>query len=61
LCLTTLLNSSNALNPQYAGLAQLGQPEAIQAAIIVVLPIVLVFLISQKYGRSGLNAGAEKG
>jgi len=59
--LTTLLNSSNALNPQYAGLAQLGQPEAIQAAIIVVLPIVLVFLISQKYVRSGLNAGAEKG
>lgn len=60
--LTTLIASSGALNPQAAAnnLA-VGQPEAIQAAIFVVLPIILVFLVSQKYVRSGLNAGAEKG
>lgn len=60
--LTTLLNSSGALNPQSAANnLPVGQPEAIQAAILVVLPIILVFLVSQKYVRSGLNAGAEKG
>lgn len=60
--LATLINSSGALNPQSAANnLPVGQPEAIQAAILVVLPIVLVFLVSQKYVRSGLNAGAEKG
>lgn len=60
--LTTLINSSGALNPQAAANnLPIGQPEAIQAAILVVLPIILVFLVSQKYVRSGLNAGAEKG
>ena len=60
--LTTLINSSGALNPQSAANdLPVGQPEAIQAAILVVLPIVLVFLLSQKYVRAGLNAGAEKG
>lgn len=60
--LTTLINSSGALDPQAAANnLPVGQPEAIQAAILVVLPIVLVFLVSQKYVRSGLNAGAEKG
>lgn len=60
--LTTLISSSGALNPQSAANnLPIRQPEAIQAAILVVLPIVLVFLFSQKYVRSGLNAGAEKG
>lgn len=60
--LTTLISSSGALNPQMAANnLSVGQPEAIQAAILVVLPIVLVFLVSQKYVRAGLNAGAEKG
>ena len=60
--LTTLISASGALNPQSAANnLPVGQPEAIQAAIIVVLPIILVFLVSQKYVRSGLNAGAEKG
>lgn len=60
--LTTLIASSGALNPQAAANnLPVGQPEALQAAILVVLPIVLVFLVSQKYVRSGLNAGAEKG
>lgn len=60
--LTTLINSSGALNPQAAANnLPIGQPEAIQAAILVVLPIILVFIFSQKYVRSGLNAGAEKG
>ena len=60
--LTTLISASVALNPQSAANnLPVGQPEAIQAAVIVVLPIILVFLISQKYVRSGLNAVAEKG
>ena len=60
--LTTLINSSGALNPQEAANnLPIGQPEAIQAAVLVVLPIIVVFLFSQSYVRSGLNAGAEKG
>jgi len=60
--LTTLISSSGALNPESAANnLPVGQPEAIQAAILVVLPIVLVFLLSQKHVRAGLNAGAEKG
>lgn len=60
--LTTLISSSGALNPQSAANnLPIGQPEAIQAAILVVLPIVIVFLLSQKHVRAGLNAGAEKG
>lgn len=60
--LTTLISSSGALNPQAAANnLPVGQPEAIQAAILVVLPIVIVFLLSQKHVRAGLNAGAEKG
>ncbi len=60
--LTTLISSSGALNPQEAANdLPIGQPEAIQAAILVVVPIIIVFLMSQKHVRSGLNAGAEKG
>ncbi len=60
--LTTLINSSGALDLQAASNnIPVRQPEAIQAAILVVLPIMIVFLVSQKYVRSGLNSGAEKG
>lgn len=59
--LTQLISSSGALNPQTQSNVPIDQPEAIQAAILVVLPIIIVFLFSQKYVRSGLNAGAEKG
>lgn len=59
--LTSLLSSTGAMNPTTASNIPIGQPEAILSSILVVLPIVLVFLVSQKYVRSGLNAGAEKG
>ena len=60
--LTTLINSSGALDLQAAlNNIPVRQPETIQAAILVVLPIIIVFLMSQKHVRSGLNAGAEKG
>lgn len=59
--LATLITSSGALDPQSVSGLPIGQPEAIQAAILVVLPIILLFLVSQNYVRSGLNAGAEKG
>ncbi len=60
--LTTLINSSGALDLQAASNnIPVRQPETIQAAILVVLPIIIVFLMSQKHVRSGLNAGAEKG
>jgi multiple sugar transport system permease protein len=59
--LTALLSSTGAINPRTASNIPIGLQEAILAAIIVVLPIILIFLASQKHVRSGLNAGAEKG
>ena len=59
--LTALLSSTGAINPRTASNIPIGLQEAILAAILVVLPIVLIFLVSQKHVRSGLNAGAEKG
>lgn len=36
-------------------------PEAIQAAIVVVAPVLVVFLMAQRFVRTGMLAGAEKG
>lgn len=59
--LTTLLASTGAIDQRTASNIPIGLPEALMASIIVVLPIILIFLFSQRYIRAGLNAGAEKG
>lgn len=59
--LTTLISSSGALNNTTPSSIPIRMPEAIQAAILVIAPVLAVFLISQRYVRSGLLSGAEKG
>lgn len=59
--LTALINSSGALENQAANDIPIRMPEAIQAAIVVVAPVLIVFLMAQRFVRTGMLAGAEKG
>lgn len=59
--LTTLISSSGALNNTTPSAIPVRMPEAILAAILVIAPVLVVFLISQRYVRSGTLSGAVKG
>lgn len=59
--LATLISGSGALVNQAANDIPVRMPEAIQAAIVVVAPVLLVFLVAQRFVRTGMLAGAEKG
>jgi multiple sugar transport system permease protein len=59
--LATLLSAEKALSNQAANDIPIRMPEAIQASIVVVVPVLIVFLLSQRFGRTGMLAGAEKG
>jgi len=59
--LTTLLSGAKTLSGQGANEIPIEMPEAIQAAIVVVLPVLIVFLVSQRFVRTGMLAGSEKG
>jgi multiple sugar transport system permease protein len=59
--LTTLISGSGALNNTTPSDIPVRMPEAIQAAILVIAPVLVVFLISQRYVRSGQLSGAVKG
>ena len=59
--LTSLISSSGALVNQAANDIPVRMPEAIQAAIVVVAPVLVVFLVAQRFVRTGMLAGAEKG
>lgn len=60
--LAALIAGTPALNPGLGG-SQLPikRPEVALAALLVIVPIVLIFLLAQRYVRSGLLTGAEKG
>jgi len=60
--LAALISGTPALNPGLGG-SQLDikRPEVALAALLVIVPIVLIFLFAQRYVRSGLLTGAEKG
>ena len=59
--LTTLISGSGALNNTTPSDIPVRMPEAIQAAILVIAPVLIIFLISQRYVRSGTLSGAVKG
>lgn len=59
--LTTLVSSSGALSNLPSNDIPIRKPEVILAAVLMVLPVVLVFLGAQRFVRSGLLSGAEKG
>jgi hypothetical protein len=59
--LTALISGSGALSNSTASEIPIRMPEAIQASILVIAPVLIIFLISQKFVRTGMLSGAEKG
>ena len=59
--LTALISGAGALNNTAASEIPIKMPEAIQASILVVAPVLIIFLVSQRFVRTGLLSGAEKG
>lgn len=59
--LTALVSSSGALSNLAANNIPIKKPEVLLAAVLIILPVLLVFLISQRFIKSGMLAGSEKG
>lgn len=59
--LAALLDSTGALNSAFASEIPIKRPEALLAGLLVVLPVAMLFLFSQRFVREGMLAGAEKG
>jgi multiple sugar transport system permease protein len=59
--LTVLVSSSGALSNLPSNDVPIKKPEVILAAILVVLPVLLIFMVAQRFVRSGMLSGAEKG
>ncbi len=59
--LTALVSGSGALSNLPANDVPIKKPEVILAAILVVLPVLLIFIVAQRFVRSGMLSGAEKG
>ncbi len=59
--LTALVSGSGALSNLPSNDVPIKKPEVILAAILVVLPVFLIFIVAQRFVRSGLLSGAEKG
>lgn len=59
--LAALVSGSGALTNVTVTTLQIRKPEVILAAILVILPVLLVFLVAQRLVRAGLLSGAEKG
>lgn len=59
--LTALISGARALSFSAATGIPVRRPEAIQAAILVVLPVLIIFLFSQRFIRAGQLAGGDKG
>ncbi|WP_421724665.1 carbohydrate ABC transporter permease [Bauldia sp.] len=59
--LTALVSSSGALSNLPSNDVPINKPEVILASILVVLPVLLVFMVAQRFVRTGVLSGAEKG
>jgi multiple sugar transport system permease protein len=60
--LQTLISSTGAVNPSYgATTLPIYQPEAALAALLAVAPILVIFVVAQRYLRAGQVTGAVKG
>lgn len=59
--LTALVSGSGALSNLPSNDVPIRKPEVVLAAILVVLPVLVIFLVAQRFVRSGMLSGAEKG
>jgi multiple sugar transport system permease protein len=58
--LTSLLSSTPAFNPSSAGSDSVQLPTLALATIVSILPVLVVFLFSQRYLVAGMTAGGTK-
>ena len=58
--LTALVSGSGALSNLPSNDVTIKKPEVVLAAILVILPVLLIFLAAQRFVRSGTLSGAEK-
>jgi multiple sugar transport system permease protein len=59
--LSTLLASTPAFNPSAAGSQSVQLPTLALATVLSVLPVLVIFLFSQRFLVAGLTAGGTKG
>jgi multiple sugar transport system permease protein len=59
--LSTLLSSTTAFNPSSAGSQSIELPTLALATVLTILPVLIVFLFSQRFLVAGLTAGGTKG
>ena len=59
--LTALVSGSGALSNLPSNDVPIKKPEVVLAAILVILPVLVIFLAAQRFVRSGMLSGAEKG
>lgn len=59
--LTALVSSSGALSNLPANDVPIHKPEVLLAAVLTILPVLVIFLVAQRFVRSGMLSGAEKG
>lgn len=58
--LTSLLSATPAFNPSSVGAASIELPTLALATVLSVLPVLLVFLFSQRFLVAGMTAGGTK-
>ncbi|MEO7122808.1 MAG: carbohydrate ABC transporter permease, partial [Lacisediminihabitans sp.] len=58
--LTSLLASTPAFNPSSAGSDSVQLPTLALATIVSILPVLLVFIFSQRFLVAGMTAGGTK-
>jgi multiple sugar transport system permease protein len=58
--LTQMLASTPTFNPVVGAGAAVSTPELALAALVSIAPVLVVFLVAQRYLVTGLTAGATK-
>jgi multiple sugar transport system permease protein len=59
--LTQMLTSTPNFNPVVGANAEVTPPELVLATLVSAAPVLVIFLVAQRYLVSGLTAGATKG
>lgn len=59
--LTQMLTSTPNFNPVVGANAEVSPPELVLATLVSAAPVLVIFLLAQRYVVSGLTAGATKG
>ena len=59
--LSQMLASTPTFNPVVGASAEVSPPELVLATLVSIAPVLLIFIVAQRYLVTGLTAGATKG